>query len=131
MKTNNEISKALIERRKKLRLDQKDMKSRIGMSQQQYSRLESNGDMKLSTFLRILEGLEMELKLIPKEELKIESIINDYIKNYPEIVDEYFNNSVNNLKNVDLHKNLNHSYVRNKPKPNSFEDKLKALEDHD
>lgn len=65
--TIEQISKLLSSRRKQLEMEQKDMYMRIGMKQQQYQRLEAGSDMKLSTLLRVLEGLNMELTIAPKE----------------------------------------------------------------
>lgn len=124
MKTNSEISEALTERRNQLDLDQKDMKSRIGMSQQQYSKLESTGEMKLSTFLRILEGLELEIKLVPKELLKLEEIISDYIQKDPHQLELLISNLADKHMD-DINKVMNPNNTK------GFESQLKALEDHD
>ncbi|CZF77883.1 helix-turn-helix domain-containing protein [Grimontia marina] len=66
MKNINEIAALLIEQRKKLGIEQKDMYMRIGMKQQQYQRIEAGNDVKLSTLLRVLEGLDLELSIVPK-----------------------------------------------------------------
>lgn len=66
MKNIDEISKLLIEQRKGLGIEQKDMYMRIGMKQQQYQRIEAGSDVKLSTLLRVLEGLDLELSITPK-----------------------------------------------------------------
>ena len=63
MKTLNELSERLSEERKKRGLSQKDMRMLIGMSQQQYQRVESGQDIKVSTLMRILAGLNLELSL--------------------------------------------------------------------
>jgi HTH-type transcriptional regulator/antitoxin HipB len=65
--TIEQISKLLSSRRKQLQMEQKDMYMRIGMKQQQYQRIEAGSDMKLSTLLRVLDGLNMELTITPKE----------------------------------------------------------------
>ena len=44
---------------------------KIGMDQRQYQRLESGADTKVSTLLRILEGLDAEVVLVPKERLLV------------------------------------------------------------
>lgn len=67
MKNIDEIAELLIEQRKKLGIEQKDMYMRIGMKQQQYQRIEAGSDVKLSTLLRVLEGLDLELSIIPKD----------------------------------------------------------------
>ncbi|PHR63348.1 helix-turn-helix domain-containing protein [Pseudidiomarina marina] len=64
MKTLNELSELLISERKKRGLSQKDMRMLIGMSQQQYQRVESGQDLKVSTLLRILVGLGLELAVV-------------------------------------------------------------------
>ncbi|WP_079891930.1 helix-turn-helix domain-containing protein [Shewanella piezotolerans] len=65
--TLDQISKLLTSRRKQLQMEQKDMYMRIGMKQQQYQRIEAGSDIKLSTLLRVLDGLNMELTITPKE----------------------------------------------------------------
>ncbi|PXF30079.1 hypothetical protein WH50_17110 [Pokkaliibacter plantistimulans] len=42
---------------------QKDMLLRIGMSQQQYQRIESGQDVRLSTLLCVLAGMVLELRI--------------------------------------------------------------------
>ena len=68
MKTLQELALALRRQRRNLRLNQKDMLMRIGMSQQQYQRIESGGDLRVSTLLRILEGVDLELMVVTKEQ---------------------------------------------------------------
>ncbi len=55
------------DRRIGLGLKQKDMMMRIGVSRQQYQRLESKGNPQLDTLELIAKGLNCELMLIPKE----------------------------------------------------------------
>lgn len=69
MKTLFEISQSLCERRESLSLSQKDMLMKIGMSQQQYQRIEAGGDTRLSTLLRVLEGMDLELMLVPRDQM--------------------------------------------------------------
>ncbi|GEM_PF-1406494 len=66
MKSIDEIAVLLTEQRRKLGIEQKDMYMRIGMKQQQYQRIEAGSDVKLSTLLRVLEGLDLELSITPK-----------------------------------------------------------------
>ena len=68
MKTQKELAKALQEYRKAQGLGQKDMRMTIGMSQQQYQRAESGSDLRVSTLFRILEGLGLELRLVPRHQ---------------------------------------------------------------
>ena len=65
MKTINDVAAILSNRRKELNLEQSDMYMRIGMKQQPYQRVEAGNDVRLSTFLRILEGLDLEMELHP------------------------------------------------------------------
>jgi len=57
-------------RRLQLGLQQKDMKLRIGMNQQQYQRVEAGGNSRLETLELIAEGLNAELMLIPKDKIR-------------------------------------------------------------
>ncbi|MCK7459441.1 helix-turn-helix domain-containing protein [Idiomarina aminovorans] len=70
MKTIEDIAERLIAERKKQNLSQKDMRMLIGMSQQQYQRVESGQDLKVSTLLRILAGLRLELSIIDPEQIE-------------------------------------------------------------
>lgn len=54
-------------RRLALGLKQNDMMLRVGISRQQYQRLESKGNPRLDTLELIAKGLNSELMLIPKE----------------------------------------------------------------
>ena len=60
----------LKKRRLKLGFKQKDMMMRIGVSRQQYQRLESKGNPRLDTLELIAKGLNGELMLIPKEKVR-------------------------------------------------------------
>ncbi|OEF27729.1 helix-turn-helix domain-containing protein [Vibrio rumoiensis] len=66
MKTIEDIAQLLIKQRKDLGMEQSDMLMRIGMKQQQYQRIEAGSDIRLSTLLRVLEGLNLELSITPK-----------------------------------------------------------------
>ncbi|PIE39022.1 MAG: transcriptional regulator [Gammaproteobacteria bacterium] len=65
--------KALLEQIKKrriaLKLKQHDMMLRVGISRQQYQRLESRGNPRLDTLELVARGLKSELLLIPQEKL--------------------------------------------------------------
>ncbi len=60
----------LKQRRKALGLQQSDMQLRIGMNQQQYQRIEANGNPRLESLALIAQGLEAELMLIPQAKLE-------------------------------------------------------------
>lgn len=67
----NALLVQLKKRRIELRLKQNDMYLRIGISRQQYQRLESKGNPRLNTLELIAKGLNSELMLIPKEKLDL------------------------------------------------------------
>ncbi len=56
-------------RRLVLGLKQSDMRLRVGVSRQQYQRLEAKGNPRLDTVELIAKGLNSEIMLIPKEKL--------------------------------------------------------------
>lgn len=56
-------------RRNQLGLKQHDMLLRVGISRQQYQRLESKGNPRLDTLELIAKGLNSEVLLIPQEKL--------------------------------------------------------------
>ena len=64
------INEQLKKRRKALGLKQEDMLLRVGMSRQQYQRLESKGNPRLDTLELVAKGLKMEVMLIPQEKLR-------------------------------------------------------------
>lgn len=68
----------LKKRRLELGLKQNDMLMRIGVSRQQYQRLESKGNPRLDTLELIAKGLNSELMLIPKEKV---SAVRDILEN--------------------------------------------------
>lgn len=63
------LLKQMKKRRIDLDLKQHDMMLRVGMSRQQYQRLESKGNPRLDTLELIAKGLTSELLLIPQEKL--------------------------------------------------------------
>ncbi|MFC1578908.1 helix-turn-helix transcriptional regulator [Pseudomonadota bacterium] len=66
----SKIHDTLKQRRKELGLKQEDMMLRVGMSRQQYQRLESKGNPRLDTLELVARGLKMEVMLIPQEKLR-------------------------------------------------------------
>ena len=65
----NTLLQQLKKRRLDLGLKQNDMLMRIGISRQQYQRLESKGNPRLETLELIAKGLSSEVMLIPNEKL--------------------------------------------------------------
>jgi len=63
------LLKQIKKRRLDLSLKQHDMMLRIGISRQQYQRLESKGNPRLDTLELVAKGLKSELLLIPQEKL--------------------------------------------------------------
>ncbi len=63
------ILQQIKERREVLGFKQSDMLLRIGISRQQYQRLETKGNPRLDTLELIAKGLNSEVLLIPKEKL--------------------------------------------------------------
>lgn len=64
----NSLLTQIKNRRQQLGFRQSDMPKRLGMSRQQYQRLESKGNPRLETLELIAKGLNAELLLIPKEQ---------------------------------------------------------------
>ncbi|WP_417561429.1 helix-turn-helix transcriptional regulator [Marinomonas sp.] len=69
-------------RRLALKLKQNEMPMRIGISRQQYQRLEAKGNPRLDTLELIAKGLNSDVMLIPKEKLNavlavLESDVNN------------------------------------------------------
>lgn len=65
-------------RRLALGLKQQDMLLRVGVSRQQYQRLESKGNPRLDTLELIALGLNSELMLVPREKLNaVRAILDD------------------------------------------------------
>ncbi|MES9943114.1 MAG: helix-turn-helix transcriptional regulator [Candidatus Thiodiazotropha sp. 6PLUC2] len=65
----NPLLEQIKKRRIALALKQHDMMLRVGISRQQYQRLESKGNPRLTTLELIAMGLKSELLLIPQEKL--------------------------------------------------------------
>jgi len=65
----NSLLERIKKRRIALALKQHDMMLRVGISRQQYQRLESKGNPRLETLELIAKGLKSELLLIPQEKL--------------------------------------------------------------
>jgi len=65
----NRILHQIKTRRLRLGFKQNDMLMRIGMSRQQYNRLELKGNPRLETLELLAKGLNSELILIPQEKI--------------------------------------------------------------
>ncbi len=65
----NSLLNQMKKRRIALALKQHDMMLRVGISRQQYQRLESKGNPRLNTLELVAKGLQSELLLIPREKL--------------------------------------------------------------
>lgn len=74
----NSLLKQIRQRRLLLGLKQSDMPVRIGISRQQYHRLESKGNPSLSTLELIATGLKSKIMLIPQDKLAaVKKILKD------------------------------------------------------
>ena len=72
------LLKQIKTRRQALELKQHDMMSRVGISRQQYQRLESKGNPRLDTLELVAKGLRSKLLLIPQEKLNdVLAILSD------------------------------------------------------
>lgn len=101
MRKLSEISALLKEKRIELGWSQKDFLMKIGMTQQQYQRIESGSDMRVSTLLRILVAMDLEYVIMPKKSARdVECLLQQEVGSAPEV-----------------------------GKPRNFEKKLKDLED--
>lgn len=67
MRKSSEIAKFLKEKRAELGWNQKDFLMKIGMTQQQYQRIESGSDIRMSTLMRLLAAMDMECVIVPKK----------------------------------------------------------------
>ena len=65
-----DLLQQLKHRRLEMGLKQNDMMLRIGVSRQQYQRLESKGNPRLDTLDLVAKGLNSEIILIPNEKLR-------------------------------------------------------------
>jgi len=65
-----DLLQQLKHRRLEMGLKQNDMMLRIGVSRQQYQRLESKGNPRLDTLELVAKGLNSEIMLIPNEKLR-------------------------------------------------------------
>ena len=72
------LLKQLRKRRIQLGLKQHDMLLRIGISRQQYQRLESKGNPRLDTLELVAKGLKSQVLLIPQEKLNaVKAVLED------------------------------------------------------
>lgn len=69
MQTLQDIGSALKQVRLKQKLTQRDIQERTGMSQQHYQRAEAGNDIRLSSLLKILDGLGLTLMLVPDRDV--------------------------------------------------------------
>ncbi|QLJ64336.1 helix-turn-helix transcriptional regulator [Serratia marcescens] len=101
MRKLSEITALLKEKRIGLGWSQKDFLMKIGMTQQQYQRIETGSDMRVSTLLRILAAMDLEYVIVPKTSVRdVECLLQQEMSRAPEA-----------------------------DKPQNFEKKLKDLED--
>lgn len=82
----NSLLEQIKKRRIALKLKQHDMLLRVGISRQQYQRLESKGNPRLDTLELVAKGLKNELLLIPQQEKlnTVLAILADEALSHPE-----------------------------------------------
>jgi transcriptional regulator with XRE-family HTH domain len=74
----NSLLEQIKKRRIALALKQHDMILRVGISRQQYQRLESKGNPRLDTLELVAMGLKSKLLLIPHEKLNaVQAVLAD------------------------------------------------------
>ena len=68
VKKEYELIKQVVEMRKKKNISQKDLANKVGISQQEISRFENEKHIpKLTSFIRIIEALDIDIKLEAKK----------------------------------------------------------------
>lgn len=89
MKHLADIGGFLIDQRKQRQLSQQDMQMKIGMQQQQYQRVEAGSDLKVSTLMRILAGMQQELVVVPSNKVReVHAFIEGNWQNDPDQIGE-------------------------------------------
>jgi transcriptional regulator with XRE-family HTH domain len=71
----SDLLQQIKKRRLALGLKQSDLMLRVGISRQQYQRLESKGNPRLDTLELLAKGLNTELMLIPKDKLSAVMVV--------------------------------------------------------
>lgn len=76
------LEQQIRQRRKQMRLTQADMKDVIGMSQQQYQRVESGHNATLESLQTVAEGLGATIMLIPQDKIdQVNAVLADEFVN--------------------------------------------------
>ena len=83
-------------RRLALGFRQSDMQTRIGVSRQQYQRIEAKGNPRLDTLELISKGLNAELMLIPNDKLTAVQALLDGSQTLQPADDEHDDDLVSN-----------------------------------
>ena len=83
-------------RRLALGFRQSDMQTRIGVSRQQYQRIEAKGNPRLDTLELISKGLNAELMLIPNDKLTAVQALLDGSQTLQPVDDEHDDDLVSN-----------------------------------
>lgn len=60
------------------------MRMKTGMTQQQYQKIEAGADPRLSTLLRLLEGMDLEMMLVPRQRVQEVQALLDGTQTDPE-----------------------------------------------
>lgn len=98
MLMNDSLLKQIKNRRIQLGFKQLDMQARIGMSRQQYQKLESQGNPRLDTLEIVAAGLNAQLMLIPDDKVHlIHQILKDEVQISIEDQDDLMTNPWKNI----------------------------------
>ncbi|CRY06152.1 antitoxin HipB [Yersinia enterocolitica] len=70
MRTLTDVAEEIKSIRQQQKLKQSDMRLVNGMTQQQVSKFEKGGDINLSTLLRILDGFNLEMVFVTRDQAR-------------------------------------------------------------
>lgn len=77
MRLQEQVGQEIVKHRKARVGHQNAMQALTGMKTQQYNRLENGADVRLSTLFRVIDALELEMALVPRDRmLLVDMILN-------------------------------------------------------
>ncbi|MGH1431267.1 MAG: helix-turn-helix domain-containing protein [Neptuniibacter sp.] len=77
MRFQEQVGQEIVKHRKARVGHQNAMQALTGMKTQQYNRLENGADVRLSTLFRVIDALELEMALVPRDRmLLVDMILN-------------------------------------------------------
>ena len=75
MRFQEQVGQEIIKHRKARVGHQNAMQALTGMKTQQFNRLENGADVRLSTLFRVIDALELEMALVPRDRMLLVDII--------------------------------------------------------